>query len=173
MLNWKKTLLLPALGAVMIFGALAPTAASADTDTVTARPGDRVTDTRPDADATVADGVIELREGHTLEARGIGHVTMAGRGKVEGVAYSGTLTVTDVGGDADLDVSARVRRINDDGSITFIGLNGEFEISGSALKLEFRRTRIHLEAEGVGRFDLEGAGWYKLDGGRPMSWRSH
>jgi hypothetical protein len=157
MKNWKKTLLLPVIGAAMLFGAIAPTAASAESDTAT--------DQRP--------GIIELREGHTLEARGVGHVTMAGRGKVEGVAYNGTLTVKDVGGDADIDVSARMRRINHDGSITFIGLNGDFEISGSALKLEFRRTRIHFEAEGVGRFDLEGAGWYKLDDGRPMSWRSH
>ncbi|MBT5774909.1 MAG: hypothetical protein HOH95_11100 [Dehalococcoidia bacterium] len=176
MRNWKKTLILPALGIAVMFAALAPTAASAAPGTLTARASDRVTDTRPDVRPdlrpSVTDtGVVRLSEGHTLRARGIGNVSIAGRGKIEGVAYEGTLTVKDIGGDANIDVSARVRRINDDGSITFIGLNGDFEISGSAIKLEFRRTRTHFEAHGQGRFDFQGAGWYQVDGGRHLPWR--
>lgn len=169
--NWKKTLLLPVIGAAVLFGAVAPTAASAETDTATNRSTDRVTDIRPNE--TDATGRIELREGHTLEVRGVGNVTMAGRGKVEGVAYDGTLTVKDIGGDANIDVSARARRVHADGSITFYGLTGEFEISGSALKLEFNRTRTHFEANGIGRFDLQGFGWYQLDDGRKLPWRAH
>jgi len=166
MLNWKKTLLLPALGAAVLFGAIAPAIASADTDTAA---NDRATDI---ATTDLRPGVVVLTEGHVLEARGVGNVTIAGRGVIEGVAYGGTLTVKSDNDDARIHVSARARRLNADGSITFIGLNGEFEIKGSALKLEFRRTGIHFEAEGNGRFDLEGTGWYRIDGGRPMSWRS-
>ena len=182
MRNWKQTLLLPALGLAVMFAALAPTAASAETDPATDRPADRVTDLRPDHRPDVrpdrrstdrATGVVELREGHTLEARGIGNVTIVGRGKLQGVAYDGTLTIKDVGGDASIDVSARARRVHDDGSITFYGLTGEFEISGSALKIEFRRTRTHFEASGIGRFDLQGAGWYQIDDGRHLPWRAH
>jgi len=185
-MNWKQTLLLPALGVAVMFAALAPTAASAETDGPTARPTDRVTDVRPDHRPDVrpdqrpdrrptdrATGVVELREGHTLKARGIGNVTIVGRGKLQGVAYDGTLTIKDVGGDATIDVSARARRVHDDGSITFYGLTGEFEISGSALKIEFRRTRTHFEASGIGRFDLHGVGWYQIDDGRHLPWRAH
>ena len=60
-----------------------------------------------------------------------------------------------------------------DGSITFYGLTGEFEISGSALKIEFHRTRTHFEASNVGRFDLQGVGWYQVDDGRHLPWRAH
>lgn len=171
MKNWKKALLLPALGAAMLFGAIAPTAASAETGAITAQPTDRVTEIRPNE--TDATGRVELHEGHTLEVRGVGNVTIAGRGKLDGVAYGGTLTIKDIGGDANIDVSARARRVHDDGSITFYGLTGEFEISGSALKLEFHRTRTHFEAEGIGRFDLQGAGWYQIDDGRKLPWRAH
>ena len=192
MRNWKKNLLLPTLGVAVIFAAFAPTAASAETDAATARPADRVTDVRPDQrpdrrpdqrpdvrptdhrpNVTDVDGRVELREGHTLEARGIGNVTIVGRGKLHGVAYDGTLTIKDVGGDANIDVSARARRVHDDGSITFYGLTGEFEISGSALKIEFNRTRTHFQASGVGRFDLQGVGWYQVDDGRHLPWRAH
>ena len=174
MMNWKKTLLLPALGVAVMFAALAPTAASAETGAVTDRPTDRITDVRPDLRPSVTDtGVVELREGHTLKVRGVGNVTIVGRGKLEGVAYDGTLTIKDVGGDANIDVSARARRVHDDGSITFYGLTGEFEISGSALRIEFHRTRTHFEASGMGRFDLQGVGWYQVDDGRHLPWRAH
>ncbi|PZC43813.1 MAG: hypothetical protein DK306_002016 [Chloroflexi bacterium] len=67
MTNWKKTLLLPALGVAVMFAALASTAAAAETGAVTDRPTDRITDVPPNLRTSVTDtGVVERSEGHPL-----------------------------------------------------------------------------------------------------------
>lgn len=172
MKNWQKFAALPAIGVAMLFAIVAPAAASADTDVVTDRAAldrqtDRITDRATDR---IVDGRIELREPHTLEARGRGDVAYAGRLTSAGIAYGYSVTITDLGGDADIRVTARAHQRNDDGSVTYRGLNGEFAISGSHVIVKFHRVGIHFEATGNGRADLNGEGWFKLDGGRPHRW---
>ena len=178
MKRWQKLVTVPVLIAAVAFGVMAPTAASADTDHVTDRATDRVsdrttdvrpTDVRPDV---LAEGRVELREPHTLVARGYGNVALAGRLKMSGIAYGHSLTIVDHGGDAEFRVSAREHVRNDDGSTTFRGLNGEFVIGGSQVVVKFHRVGIHFEATGNGRAELDGWGWYRLDDGRPHRWRA-
>lgn len=174
MKRWQKLASVPVLVAAVAFGVMAPTAASADTDRVTDRATDRITDLRPtDVRSDVLEeGRVELREPHTLEARGRGNVALAGRLKMTGIAYGHSLTIVDHAGDAEIRVSARDHVRNDDGSITYRGLNGEFAISGSQIVVKFHRVGIHFEATGNGRAELDGYGWFKLDDGRPHRWRA-
>lgn len=176
MKRWQKLVAVPALVAAVAFGVMAPTAASADTDratdrAVTDRVTDRVrpTDVRPDV---LEEGRVELREPHVLEARGRGNVALAGRLKMTGVAHGHSVTIADHAGDAEIRVTAREHHRNDDGSITYRGLNGEFSIAGSEVVVKFHRVGIHFEATGNGRAELDGHGWFKLAGGRLMRWRA-
>ena len=118
----------------------------------------------------IVDGRVDLREPHTLEARGRGNVAYAGRLTSTGIAYGYSVTITDLAGDAEIRVTARAHRRNDDGSVTYRGLNGDFAISGSDVIVKFHRVGIHFEATGNGRAELDGQGWFKLDGGRPHRW---
>lgn len=174
MRNWKKLVAVPVLAATVALGVFAPTAASADTDQITDRATDRVTDLRPtDARSDVLEeGRVELREPRTLEARGHGNVALAGRLKMTGIAYGYSVTITDLAGDAEIRVSARQHRMDDAGNHLYRGLNGEFSISGSEVIVKFHRVGIHFEATGNGRAELDGKGWFKLDGGRPHRWRA-
>jgi hypothetical protein len=174
MKRWQKLVSVPVLVAAVAFGVMAPTAVSADTDRVTDRATDRVSDLRPtDVRSDVLEeGRVELREPRTLEARGRGNVALAGRLKMTGIAYGHSLTIIDHAGDAEIRVSAREHVRNDDGSITYRGLNGELAISGSEIVVKFHRVGIHFEATGNGRAELDGYGWFKLDGGRPHRWRA-
>jgi hypothetical protein len=126
-MNWKKTLLLSALGLAVPFSPLAPTAASTDAGKLNTPTTESVTDTAPGGPSiAVTDrGVIELREGHTLRARGIGDVTIVGRGKIQGAAFDGTLTIMDLGGNANIEVIARARRVNPVGSMTYFSSKPE------------------------------------------------
>lgn len=178
MKRWQKLASVPVLVAAVAFGVMAPTAASADTDRATDRATDRVRDRVTDIRPTdvrsdiLEEGRVELREPHTLEARGRGNVALAGRLKMTGIAYGHSVTIVDHAGDAEIRVSARAHVRNDDGSITYRGLNGEFAISGSEVIVKFHRVGIHFEATGNGRAELDGQGWFKLDGGRPHRWRA-
>lgn len=170
MKNWKKLVAVPVLVATVAFGVMAPAAASADTDRVTDRATDlRPTDVRSDV---LEEGRVELREPHTLEARGRGNVALAGRLKMTGIAYGYSVSITDIAGDAEVRVSARQHRVDDAGNHLYRGLNGEFSISGSEVIVKFHRVGIHFEATGNGRAELDGKGWFKLDGGRPQRWRA-
>lgn len=177
MKKWQKLVMVPVLTAAVAFGVMAPGIASADTDRATDRAAtdrvtDRVTDRETDRLTDRAPGRVELREGHTLEARGYGNVTLAGRGKMTGVVKGHSVTIKDLAGDAEVRIDARERVRNDDGSITYYGLDGEFAISGSEVAIRFHRVGIHFEATGHGRVELDGTGWYRLDGGRAMRWGS-
>ena len=182
MKRWQKLVTVPVLVAAVAFGVMAPAAASADagpatdqaTDRVTDRVRDRVTDFRPTdvRSDLLEEGRVELREPHVLVARGRGNVALAGRLTMSGIAYGYSVTIVDNGGDANVRVSARERVRNDDGSITYRGLNGEFAISGSQVIVKFHRVGIHFKATGNGRAELDGQGWFKLDGGRPHRWRA-
>jgi hypothetical protein len=174
----------PVLAAVVLLGAAAPGIASADTHETDRAPTDRVLTDRPtdrptdrardhrvtDARRSDSIGRVELREPHVLEARGTGYVALAGRIDVSGVAYGRSVTIEDLGGDAKIRVEARASRTNDDGTTTFYGLNGHFEIAGSHVVIKFNRVGIHFEAIGNARVDLEGQGWWQLDGGRIFRW---
>ena len=174
MKKWQKLVALPVIGVAVLFSAMAPTAASADTDQVTDRAvTDRVTDRLTDrATDRIVDGRIERREPHTLEARGRGNVALAGRLQMTGIAYGYSVTITDLAGDAEVRVSARAHREDDAGNEIYRGLNGEFSISGSDVIVKFHRVGIHFEATGHGRAELDGQGWFKLDGGRIQRWRA-
>jgi len=167
MKKWQKLVALPAIGVAVMFSAMAPTIASADTDQVTDRATtDRITDRESDR----AEGRVELREPHTLEARGRGDVALAGGLTMTGIAYGYSVTVTDLAGDAEVRVSARAHRVDDAGNSFYRGLNGEFSISGSDVIVKFHRVGIHFDATGHGRAALNGQGWFKLDDGRPQRW---
>ncbi|MDA0350720.1 MAG: hypothetical protein O3A10_00740 [Chloroflexi bacterium] len=175
MKQWQKFVALPAVGITILFSAVAPAVASADTDLATDRPADRQTDRVRDGVTDrvtdrVIDGRVELRESHTLEARGTGNVALAGRISMSGIAHGYSVTIVDNAGDAEIRVSARAHRRNDDGTMIFRGLNGEFSISGSDVVIKFHRVGIHFDATGNGRVALDGEGWFKLDGGRPQRW---
>ena len=182
MKKWQKLVALPVLGMAVLFGAVAPGIASADTDQVTDRAAtdravtdrltDRVTDRANDRASDRIPGRVELREPHVLEARGTGNVALAGRLKVTGIAYGYSLTVIDLAGDAEVRVSSRAHRMDDAGHYLFRGLNGEFSISGSDVIVKFHRVGIHFEATGNGRAELDGQGWFSLDGGRIQRWRA-
>ncbi len=179
MKRWQKLVAVPALVAAVVFGVMAPTAASADTDRatdrvvtdrVTDRPTDRETDRLTDRATDV--GRVDLRDPHTLVARGYGNVALAGRLKMHGIVKGHSVTVKDFAGDAEVRINAREHVRNDDGSITYFGLDGEFAIAGSEVAIRFHRVGIHFEATGNGRVELDGHGWYSLDGGRLLPWRA-
>jgi hypothetical protein len=178
---WKR-LILPAIGVATLAAALAPStmALAEGPPAVTDLPP--VTDTAdlPGLDAEVdaarpSNGRTYLKGSGTLEARGVGDVVLGGHLKTAGVAYGGTLTVWDFGGDAQIRVeNDRARDLAPDRrpgtKVVITNLHGEFEISGSRVLIRFDDTRIHLHARGTGFAVLSGHGWFKVNDGRMFRW---
>ncbi len=178
---WKR-LIVPAIGVATLAAALAPSAMALAEGPPTVTDLPPVTDRAnlPGLDAEVdaarpSDGRIYLKGTGTLEARGVGDVVLAGHVKTAGVAYGGTLTVWDFGGDATIrvenDRAPSLAPARAPGTkVVITNLNGRFEISGSRVVIRFDDTRIHLHARGTGFAVLSGHGWFRVNGGDLHRW---
>ncbi len=123
------------------------------------------------ATAVSESGRVELTGTGVLEAKGVGRAYLAGDFTLHGTAQGGALTVQDHAGDARVYVRDFERRHeNADGSVTYIGLNGAVVITGSRVEATFRGAQVRFTARGTGHAELNGHGWFTINGGRPHPW---
>jgi len=100
----------------------------------------------------------------SIEASGDGVMTIEGSAEIELVAESGTLTITDTAGDAEIEISGSGNKTEDDDTTTYVGMDGSASISGSDIEVTIDGTAITLYAEGTGTATLAGTGFYKVGG---------
>lgn len=116
-------------------------------------------------------GRVRLHGAGTLEAKGWGRAHLAGDLSIEGSVFGGTLTVQDHDGDARFHVADFAeRKVNPDGSITYVAPHGRFIVSGSGVEVTIRGAAMHFTARGRGVADLAGYGWFSANGGPRHTW---
>ncbi len=99
----------------------------------------------------------------TLTAEGDGLAAMKGNGSIT-ISGSGVLSVRDIGGDANINVSGKgIKREPNDRTVIYIGFDGQAQISGSNIVVSLKGKNIQLEAVGSGKFVLRGQGKYHTD----------
>lgn len=117
-------------------------------------------------------GSADLSGTGTLTASGSGKATLSGDLEVEVSAAGGVLTITDYGGDAEIEVTGNGTMVNmGDGTVKYSGFNGTAAISGISITVVINGDDIELIAEGTGSVVLLGYGTYTVeqDGGETAS----
>jgi hypothetical protein len=105
-----------------------------------------------------------------LQVSGTGAITLTGQLTAVGVIPSaGTLTVTDLSGDARLTVNGRPRPLSR-GVARVPVATGQFYVKGGRVKVRVSGVGVSLSAAGRGRAALAGVGTYALNGSAPQSW---
>ena len=154
-----------ALVAVALVAALPGAAAAAQRQA--AVPPSTVTAART---TTVQPQVVAPATGR-LQAQGAGAISLEGSmvafGLIKGTA---SVLVQDLAGDSKVTVGGRQRRIGRTGTLRLGSATGRFYIQGTRIRVRISGPVLVASAAGRGRFLLEGAGSYSVNGGDKQDW---
>ena len=161
-----KKWLIAVLATVLSLGVVLGGPASASADEASDDP-DVVLDGAPVGDEEIVgdehDALAEGRGVGYIVAHGSGVAGLEGKGRMYAEGR-GVLYVKDVAGDARIFVRGFGRKIRlPNGWSKYLGV-GKASIDGSHVKLVLRGPRVNIAARGKGRFVLNGAGRFDVNG---------